>query len=73
MQLTEWFPSRIKPVRSGVYEFKSTWLDGYAYWDNDIKRWANGSTCKEIAYENKNWIGGAVQTKSWRGIKKDAA
>jgi hypothetical protein len=70
MQLTEWFPHRIKPVRSGVYEFKSDWLDGYAYWDNDKKLWANGSTCKETAYENRAWLKGAVQTKRWRGIQK---
>lgn len=70
MKLTEWFQHQIKPVRSGVYEFKSKWLDGYAYWDNGKKLWANGSTCKKIAYENRVWLKGAVQTKRWRGIQK---
>ena len=73
MKLTEWFPSYIKPVRSGVYEFKCTWLAGYAYWDNDKKRWANGDLCQYQAHKNRQWLDGAVQAKRWRGIEKDAA
>ena len=73
MKLTKWFPHKIKPVRSGVYEFKSQWFDGYAYWDNDKKLWVNGGACKEVAYKNKEWLGGAIQSKTWRGIEKDKA
>jgi len=68
--LTDWFPSRIKPVRKGVYETK---LDchpdicGYALWNG--WRWGNTFSLIRYAYEDPT-VG--MQDKIWRGLKEKA-
>ena len=74
-KMTPWFPSRIKPVRAGVYETKwdcaGEWEHGFSYWDGF--EWANGSESPEGAYQRRSWAGGAVQDKKWRGFKEKQA
>jgi hypothetical protein len=53
---TNWFPSHIKPVRSGWYEVNMrTWP-----WPTMI-RWTRSG-----------WKSNALQIKSWRGLKEKA-
>lgn len=72
-KMTPWFPSKTKPVRVGVYETQwycvDEWDCGFSYWNGS--QWANGIESPESAYFYKNWIGGAVQNKKWRGFTEE--
>lgn len=72
MNLTPWYPARIKPLRSGVYEVRwhgdgSRWR--WCYWTGS--EWANTGTNKAEAAARKTWTNGAVQSKSWRGLAEE--
>ena len=73
-QLTPWFPHEIKPVRDGVYEVQydlgtEEIFCGYAYWTGN--RWTNALSTVDGAYQRRDWVEGAIQKKSWRGLTKE--
>jgi hypothetical protein len=74
-QMTEWFPSNIKPARIGVYEiqwwFVNCWDYGFSYWNG--KQWANSAGTPESALLHKKWTDGAIQDKKWRGFTEKQA
>jgi hypothetical protein len=71
MQLTEWHPPEIKPVREGVYQVKSVhWSDPwFSRWDG--KQWMWLCSGKERAarvdspapYQERMWRGLAAEPK----------
>ena len=61
MKKTPWFSSRIKPVRNGLYEIKSKYGRGFAYWTGEYWRVPDSN----ILF---NWY---VQLSAkWRGVFK---
>jgi hypothetical protein len=68
MKLTNWFPSKIKPVREGVYETKACYVRaGYSFWDGSAWGWTN-DTVKQA--NRVRYSLGAYQYKKWRGVAK---
>ncbi len=66
-KLTPWFPASVKPVHVGVYEITERLLGtGYCYWNG--YEWANMGSSINKAYENRDWLEGAYQSKNWRGL-----
>lgn len=76
-QMTPWFSSRIKPVRSGVYEVftPNSLANRYAYFDK--KGWRLCASSVEGARGELNWDGiywGSSMTlprSKWRGFTKE--
>jgi hypothetical protein len=71
-KLSPWFPHETKPVLPGVYETKffsefdgSFLFQGYSKWDG--KQWCDSDY--SIIGALKRVPEGAVQDKSWRGVK----
>ena len=72
--MTPWFPSRIKPVRAGVYEVftPNSLANKYAYFDKDGWRLC-ASSLKEARHD-ADWLGshwGSSMTlprSKWRGF-----
>lgn len=61
--MTEWFPSKVNPVREGIYNAKTK--DGYTYhakWTGS--RWINGYSDDEPSTES-------IKIKEWQGIDHD--
>lgn len=71
--LTPWFPSDVKPFRSGLYELhpKLSWFGKWCWFDAQQNAWSNAGDTKERAMANKGWTNGANQRKSWRGLTKE--
>ena len=75
-QMTPWFPSRIKPVRAGVYEVftPNSLANKYAYFDKDGWRLCAASV-EDAKYET-NWEGIYWESSmnlprsQWRGFIK---
>jgi hypothetical protein len=66
-QMTQWYPSNIKPVRPGVYE--TTYTGGsYCYFDGKRWGWANPTVRKANKDRDTR---GAYQAKEWRGFTKE--
>ena len=69
-QMTPWFPAKVKPAHTGVYEvrFDSTPdVVGYAFWTGD--RWGCMSSTPEKAESISNaFVDWASQNKRWRGF-----
>lgn len=63
LEVTEWYPAEVKPVRQGVYQIKTVFTgldeDYYAYWDG--KQWV---------FEDAKDCPLKIQNREWRGIKK---
>ena len=65
-EITRWFPDRVKPVRSGLYQVLTDygiewcWWDGAWGWAYPNKRWALAREWRKSE--------GATQSKTWRGL-----
>ena len=78
-KMTPWFPSSIKPVRSGVYAVFTPNSCGnkYAYYDK--KGWRLCSSDIKTAEAEKNWIGNFYDSSMylpksmWRGFQEKQA
>jgi hypothetical protein len=69
LKLTRWYPSRITPVRKGMYQSMDD--DGNAlwrYWNG--QHWGWGYMNKRWAYNWRNTPNG-TQAQPWRGIFKE--
>jgi hypothetical protein len=66
MELTDWFPPSIKPVRTGFYKteiFDAGWTyDWTVYWDDERKVWLD---------QPGGWVL-LNQSLNWRGLKEEA-
>lgn len=67
-KLTEWFPSRMKPVREGVYKTRADGLgEGFSLWRDG--KWSNQrGRASEI--RTRDWLYTGIQGKEWRGLTK---
>lgn len=69
LQLTDWYPADVKPVRKGVYETIFTdWKGivsnaGYSLWDGNLWSFTEASP-------QANFSEGAVLSKEWRGVRR---
>jgi hypothetical protein len=59
---TEWYPSKIKPVRKGVYECQ---LNKIATWP-----WPNEGMLEWTGRSWKDLEGGKAKPYAWRGLKE---
>ena len=56
-ELTDWFPTDVKPVHKGYYEVKSkTFISLFLMWDGKNWLYSDNTVC-------------SVQERNWRGIK----
>ena len=73
MNLTPWYPSKVNPVRRGVYEVRfrgSLTYRGsqYALWDGTTWGWASAIPDYAAEFPLLNY--GPNQNKQWRGVMK---
>lgn len=73
MNLTDWFPASVKPVRKGVYQRMYTCGQSkhsqYCYWDGEFWYMGANNAC---AAEHVFWWKDVApnQFLSWRGVLK---
>lgn len=65
---TPWFPSRIKPVRFGVYELNFSWdkTPWFSYWDGISWYFASKSIAGALDFYGPGFIRDA--RFPWRGL-----
>jgi hypothetical protein len=67
MELTEWYPAHIKPVRQGVYEldyWKFTPTLMFSYWDGKQWLWIADNVDKAATRISP----ALTQNRRWRGL-----
>lgn len=58
LEVTEWYPTQIKPVYKGYYEVRSkTFGSLFLMWDGENWVYSDNTVC-------------LIQERNWRGIKK---
>ena len=70
MAFTEWFPSKIKPARVGIYEIKAPSMGRsyFSYWDGHSWGYRMHTIEDANAFKNSKCYRGGVS--EWRGIQK---
>jgi len=67
-KLTPWYPSRIKPVRRGLYERDIPTIGvRLSFWTG--KYWGGFAMINECAFNNRTFRTGHPQAR-WRGIAR---
>lgn len=66
MKLTPWFPSKVKPVRIGIYERRIPGVGiRYAWWNG---AWWGGFATNLIHAVNNQTFGTGHRYAQWRGL-----